>query len=434
MEEASVGSALSDRLLLQREIARGGMGVVFEAQHKRLKTTVAVKTLTRDVLGDIAVRERLFREAQALAAVDDDGVVRVLDCAEDERFGPYVVMEMLRGRPLDGILAARQKLSLVDTVRLVFAVSRTLSAVHARGIVHRDIKPANMFITREGRSDRVKLLDFGIAILPSTLPSRLRLTRPGAICGTPEYMSPEQLFARTEIDARADIFGLGAVAYECLSGRLPFPSDLRERTLMHANNVAPSLLNLENPAIPPAVARVVDRALRVGPAERFETIAMFAESLGSAAGIEAGPLELLESRPVPTTEVAPADSSTRGTDPTELVIDLVQRRRTPRAPYLTPVRLTLPWTAQHVDGRSQDISESGMQINIPAALPIGTAVTLKFAVPGTGAIVVAPAVVRWCREARGLAHSVGVEFTQPIEGAEQSIRRYIAWFAEQHDA
>lgn len=179
MEEASVGCSLSDRLLLQREIARGGMGIVFEARHERLRTTVAVKTLTRDVLGDTAVRERLFREAQALALVDDGGVVRVLDCAEDHRYGPYVVMEMLRGRPLDGILAARKRLSLSDTVRLVHAVARTLVAVHARGMVHRDIKPANLFITRDGRHDRVKLLDFGIALLPQSIPPRVRLTRQG---------------------------------------------------------------------------------------------------------------------------------------------------------------------------------------------------------------------------------------------------------------
>jgi serine/threonine protein kinase len=434
MEEASVGCALSDRLLLQREIARGGMGVVFEARHERLRTTVAVKTLTRDVLGDIAVRERLFREAQALALVDDGGVVRVLDCAEDNRHGPYVVMEMLRGRPLDGILTARQRLSLSDTVRLVHSVARTLSAVHARGMVHRDIKPANLFITRDGRADRVKLLDFGIALLPQSVPPRMRLTRPGAICGTPEYMAPEQLFARDVVDQRADVFGLAAVTYECLSGRLPFPSDLRERALLHSRGEAPPLLNLESPSIPLSVARVIDRALNLDPAQRFETVMLFAEALSGVAGVSAGPLKLLDSNPIPTGEVAAVnDANIQGTDPTELVIDLVQRRRTPRAPYLTPVRVSIGTALQYLDGRSQDISESGMQINLPAALPVGSTVQLRFALPVTGTLVTVNGVVRWCRDARAGAHSIGVEFVGAIEEGESAIRRYIAWFGTQQE-
>lgn len=434
MEEASVGCALSDRLLLQREIARGGMGVVFEARHERLRTTVAVKTLTREVLGDIAVRERLFREAQALALVEDAGIVRVLDCAEDPRHGPYVVMEMLRGRPLDGILTARQRLSLSDTVRLVAAVARTLSAVHAGGMVHRDIKPANIFITRDGRHDRVKLLDFGIALLPQSVPPRMRLTRPGAICGTPEYMAPEQLFARDVIDVRADVFALAAVAYECLSGKLPFPSDLRERAMLHSRNEAPALLNIEQPSIPLSVARVIDKALNVNPAERFENVMLFAEALLGVAGVSDGPLQLLESRPIPTAETGSTnDTMIHGTDPTELVIDLVQRRRTPRAPYLTPVRVTNPSTLQHYDGRSQDISESGMQLNLPVALPIATPVLLKFALPVTGTLVTVQAVVRWCREARSNMHSLGIEFSGPVETGESAIRRYVAWFSTQQE-
>jgi serine/threonine protein kinase len=408
------------------------MGVVFEARHERLRTTVAVKTLTRDVLGDIAVRERLFREAQALALVDDGGVVRVLDCAEDNRHGPYVVMEMLRGRPLDGILAARQRLSLSDTVPLVFSVARTLSAVHARGVVHRDIKPANLFITRAGRHDLVKLLDFGIALLPQSVPPRLRLTRPGAICGTPEYMAPEQLFARDVVDPRADVFGLAAVTYECLSGRLPFPSDLRERAIMHSRGDLPPMLNLESPSIPLSVARVIDRALSVDPAQRFETVMLFAEALAGVSGVSAGPLNLLDSKPIPMGEVAPVNNANiQGTDPTEIVIDLVQRRRTPRAPYLTPVRVSVASGVQHIDGRSQDISESGMQINLPVALPLSSAVQLRFALPVTGVLVTVQGVVRWCRAARANAHSIGVEFVGAVEEGESAIRRYVAWFGTQ---
>lgn len=433
MEEAVVGSVLSDRLVLQREIARGGMGVVFEAQHPRLHSSVAVKLLTRETLGDVLIRERLLREAEVLAMVNDPGVVRVLDCAEDERHGPYMVMEMLRGRSLDGILAARHSLPIAETVRLVRAIADSLVEVHARGIVHRDIKPSNLFVVREGRDEVVKLLDFGIALLPESSPPRHKITRPGAICGTPEYMAPEQLFSSDQIDARADVFSLAAVVYECLSGKVPFGSDLAQRAAMHSRGVGAPMLNVINPAISLSVARVIDKALSVLPESRFETTAHFAEALLGVAGVAMGPLHLLSPAMNVRAEAPPHLNDTQiGVDPTELVIDLVQRRRAPRAPYLTPVRVLLDGTNENADGRSQDISESGLQLVLQRPLAIGERVTLRFALPLAGTLVAARGVVRWCRSNRGHSHAVGVEFEHPLEAGADFVRRYVAWFGDNH--
>jgi serine/threonine protein kinase len=436
MEEAAVGSVLADRLVLQREIARGGMGVVFEARHQRLRTQVAVKLLTHETLGDIHVRERLFREAQALAMVGERGVVRVLDCAEDSRHGPYVVMEMLRGRPLDGILAARRTIGLADSVRVIDQVAQTLSEVHAHGVVHRDVKPSNLFIVREGRSDSVKLLDFGIALLPKSSPERVKITRSGAICGTPEYMSPEQLFARDVVDARSDVFSLAAVAYECLSGRIPFGSDLRDRAVMHSQGQGAPMLNVVNPAIPLTVARVIDKALSVDPNARFESAQLFAEALKGVAAVPEGSLQLLA--PLATQAFAEhpklRNTDVGVADPTELVIDLVQRRRSPRAPFLTPVRVLAGSSNEAFDGRSQDISERGMQVLLHSPLAVGTRVTLKFALPMTGTLIATSAVVRWCRNGRGASHAVGFEFDEAVESGADVIRRYVAWFGESEQA
>lgn len=435
MEEAAVGSVLGGRLVLQREIARGGMGVVFEARHRRLQSQVAVKLLSHETLGDIHVRERLFREAQALALLTEQGVVRVFDCAEDPSHGPFVVMEMLRGRSLDGILAARHTIGIADVLAIVQQLAETLSAVHARGVVHRDVKPSNLFIVREGRSDVVKLLDFGIALLPSSM-TRVKITREGAICGTPEYMSPEQIFAQDKVDARSDVFSLAVVAYECLSGRVPFGSDLRERAVMHARHESAALLSAINPAIPLTVARVIDKALAVDPTQRFETTSHFAEALMGVAGGPPHPLQLLSGLP----NGSPIESSRSHktdvgvVDPTDLVIDLVQRRRAPRAPFLTPVRVLVSATNEALDGRSQDISEIGMQVVLHSPLAIGTRVALKFALPTTGTLVAVHAIVRWCRSARGVAHAIGFEFDGPIESGADAVRRYVAWFGESASA
>lgn len=441
MQEAVVGSVIADRLVLRREIARGGMGVVFEAEHRRLRTPVAVKLLNNETLGNVMIRERLFREAEVLARVRDRGIVRVLDCAEDEHHGPYFVMEMLRGRALDGLLASRHQLPLSDVVKLVNLAAQALAEVHSLGVVHRDVKPANLFIVREGREDIVKLLDFGIALLPDGDAARHRLTRPGSICGTPEYMAPEQLFAQDAIDARADVFALAATAYECLTGRVPFGSDLQARTHLHARGVGASMLNVLNPAISLAVARVIDKALSVDPAQRFDTAEHFAAALAGVANVGAGPLQLLSPTVGSPASVAaaavavPAPTSlsrtTVGvTDPTELVIDLVQRRRSPRAPYLTPVRVLAGPDNEIHDGRAQDISESGMQIVLNRELSVGTKVTLRFALPMSGTLAVVRAVVRWARSNRGQTHAIGFEFEHPLEHGADFVRRYVAWFSE----
>lgn len=441
MEEARVGCTIDGRFTLVREISRGGMGVVFEAEHPLLGTTVAIKLLVAENLSQPAIVQRLFREAKALAAVRGRGVVQVLDVGLDATFGPYIVMEMLRGRSLDGVLAARTKMSLAETVRLVSQIGSTLSWVHRRGVVHRDLKPSNVLLVPEGDDNAVKLIDFGIAILPNHAQLE-RLTAPGLICGTIEYMAPEQLLGG-RADKTCDIFSLGVIAFECISGSLPFGSDIASRISAHSTRQSAPLLNLLSNACSVSVARVIDRALMLDPAARYGDALEFAEALATAAAnsVARAPAERtvaavsakgmsVERSSAPTPPMTTDDIAV--VNPTELVLDLVRRRRHARAPYLTPVRVVDTARGADLDGRSQDVSASGIQILLPEALPIGTRVILRFASPITGRLVAAAAVVRWCGERRNARFPVGFEFENEIE-ARGDIQRYIEWFGVTSD-
>lgn len=441
MEEASVGCMIGGRFTLLREISRGGMGVVFEAKHPHLGTTVAVKVLSAENLSHPTIVQRLLREAQALATVRGRGVVQVLDAGLDPAYGPYIVMEMLRGRSLDGVLAARTKMSLSETVRLVHRIGSTLSWVHRRGVVHRDLKPSNVLLVPEGDENAVKLIDFGIAILPDSAQHE-RLTAPGLICGTIEYMAPEQLLGG-RADKSCDIFSLGVIAFECISGCLPFGSDISSRISAHSAKQHAPLLNLLSNACSVSVAKVIDRALMLDPSARYSDALEFAEALAKsvANSIAYAPAERtiaavnakgmsVERSSGPTPPATADDIAV--VNPTELVLDLVRRRRHARAPYLTPVRVVDTARGIDIDGRSQDVSASGVQVLLPEGLPIGTRVILRFASPITGRLVAAAAIVRWCGERRNARFPVGFEFETEIE-AKDDIQRYIEWFGVKSD-
>ena len=218
-----IGDTVDRRYVLKREIARGGAGTVFEAVHAITTRTVAIKLLHSTSRNNPEICERLLLEARALATVRHPNVVEVLDAGLDRTGEPYLVMEMLEGRPLDGILASRRTLDVSDVVHIARQICDALAFMHARGVVHRDLKPSNVFVTRdEIGQETVKVVDFGIASLPSDWrPNQLRLTAPGGVYGTAEYMAPEQLVAMETVEPRCDQYSLGVLMYEALSGEVP---------------------------------------------------------------------------------------------------------------------------------------------------------------------------------------------------------------------
>jgi serine/threonine-protein kinase len=260
-----VGATVGGKYHLKRRIGAGGMGVVYEATHAELQKRVAIKIMDATRAESEAVAARFRREARAASAVASDHIVQVFDVGLDDDVGLYMVMELLSGEDLaTRLVKAGGRLPLADAVTIGVQAARGLAKAHAAGVVHRDLKPANLFLTtREDGSLCLKLLDFGISklLFPETQSEEAQaLTHAGAIIGTPMYMSPEQ--ARGEaVDASADIWSLGAVLYEVLSGKKPYEESPTIEMLLH--DIAtrlPEPLSKVAPWVPREVATVVESA------------------------------------------------------------------------------------------------------------------------------------------------------------------------------
>jgi serine/threonine protein kinase len=274
---------LGSRYRLVREIGRGGMGVVWEAELEPLGKRVAIKVLRRAALANPGPAARFLREALAVSAVGHEHIVKVDDFGTDERGEPYLVMELLAGRSLAAEIAEHGRLPWPRAARILLQLCDALAAAHRHGIVHRDIKPANVFLVeRDDRRDFCKLLDFGLCKpLDGSVPVVLE-THAGAMIGTPAYMAPEQIDGR-RVDGRADLYALGCVAYEMLTGRLAFSA-------RRADEVFDAHLNGERPTLdddvecPPGLAPVLARALARDRDARFADAAEMAAAIRRVGG------------------------------------------------------------------------------------------------------------------------------------------------------
>ena len=251
---------------LDEEIGRGGMGVVYRATDTRLGRAAAIKVLPAESTGNAERTQRFVQEARAASALNHPNIITIYEIGEDQG-NTFIAMELVDGTPLDKVLT-RGRLPIATALDYATQVAGALAAAHARGIIHRDIKPANIIITADGR---VKLLDFGLAKLIERGPSEPTLTAlettPGIVMGTLAYMSPEQAEGRP-VDARADIFSLGAVIYEMLAGRRPFAGSSGVGLITAILRDQPPPLRTLREDAPPAVVETVERALAKDPAAR----------------------------------------------------------------------------------------------------------------------------------------------------------------------
>lgn len=220
------GTLVEGRYRLARAIAAGAMGTVHEADDLKTGERVALKLLKGQLHGDAGIRRRFRREASILQALDHPGIVRILDVGQDEGERSFTVMELLRGETLEARIA-RGPMQVLELRPIALAVCETLAAVHAHGVVHGDVKPANVFLP-SGGSFPIKLVDFGL----SKIEGLERLTRTGELTGTPAYMAPELLTGQGTVDGRVDLYALGVVLYEALSGKLPFMTRKHPGALM----------------------------------------------------------------------------------------------------------------------------------------------------------------------------------------------------------
>ena len=261
------------------EIGRGGMGAVYEAIDTRIGRRVALKIIRPEYAASPAARERFLREARAAAQISHDNVVTIFEA--DERGGmPYMAMPHLEGEPLDAILE-RGGVRWSEAVRIGRETAAGLAAAHALGLIHRDIKPSNLWI--EAPNGRVKILDFGLA---KAIDSDADLTRPGAILGTPSYMSPEQARGQ-KLDARTDLFSLGAVLYRLVAGRLPFPGSTPNAALIALATEEPVPLRQLVPGLPEPLVDLIHRLLDKRPEARPASAADVIAVLNSLPGDDA---------------------------------------------------------------------------------------------------------------------------------------------------
>lgn len=258
-----VGLAVGGKYEIRRVIGAGGMGVVCEAMHLDLGKRVALKLIDKSMKDSDAIIKRFRREATAAGRIQSDHIVDVFDVNADARVGLYMVMEHLTGEDLQARLERESKVDTKTGVMIAHQIARGLAKAHEAGVIHRDLKPANVFLTaRDNGQLLVKLLDFGVSKILRDETASARITGSGTPIGTPLYMSPEQAEGKDDVDGRADIWSLGAVLYEALSGAPPFA----DRGSYHGTIVGiltsrPKLLQDAAPWVPAELARVIDAML-----------------------------------------------------------------------------------------------------------------------------------------------------------------------------
>ena len=271
---ARSGELLAGKYRVLDELGRGGMGVVVRAEDTRLKRTVALKFLSAELTGDPEARERFVQEARAASALEHPNICTIFEIDEAPDGRLFMAMACYEGESLRDRLK-RGRLGQAEALSVAVQTARGLAKAHEKGIVHRDVKPGNVFLTDDNQA---KILDFGLAKLVSDI----RLTRTGAALGTLAYMSPEQAQGRP-VDQRTDVWSLGVMLYEMLTGQLPFGGD-SEGSLLQAVISRPARpLRKVDPAVPAGIERVVLRALEKAPADRYRTMADFLADLEALA-------------------------------------------------------------------------------------------------------------------------------------------------------
>ena len=273
------GDVILGKYKVERVIGLGGMGAVVSARHLQLEERVAIKFLLPAMLSNEEVVQRFLREAKAAIRIRSEHCVRVLDVGTLETGAPYMVMEYLEGQDLAAIAETNAVLPIADVIDWVLQAGEALAEAHALGIVHRDLKPANLFLTRRADgTPSVKVLDFGIS-KQATSGIDAGVTKTQAVLGSPRYMSPEQMRSTKDVDARADVWALGAVVHELVSGRPPFDAETMTALCAAILQDPPRSMLATRPYAPPQLEAAVRGALEKDRDRRFANVAQLAAAL-----------------------------------------------------------------------------------------------------------------------------------------------------------
>ena len=338
--DSLVGTTLAGKYRIDARLNEGGMGTVYKGCHVLMDKTVAIKVLRPSLAADEKIVARFSREARAASRISHPNALTVTDFGEDDSGHVFLVMEFLSGRTLKQLIRDEGPLPLPRVVDITRQIADALNAAHQQGVVHRDLKSDNIMLVDTMGGDHAKVLDFGIAkINEADGQIDTNLTAPNLVIGTPQYMSPEQCAQDSEIDARSDIYSLGVILYEMLVGHVPFSGESPTMVMMkHLQEVVPSVLDERND-VPPAVGRVVARAMAKVRDNRYQHIAELIDDLVIASG-----MTLTRTAPASVTSPSgppPADG------PDEVTVVRTREEPPPastyrRAPVTVPVAAPMP--------------------------------------------------------------------------------------------
>jgi len=302
IHDAKLGLLLLGRYRIVRKLGEGGMGAVYEGLHEMLSKRLAIKCLHAQFASNPEIVERFYREAHAATAVGNEHIIEVTDVGTFDDGSPFIVMEFLDGVEFGKLIEQEGSLPITRLVHIVTQVCSALAAAHARGIVHRDMKPENIFLIPRGRDrDFVKVLDFGISKMREQNESiGGGLTRTGMALGTPYYMAPEQAQGVRDIDHRADIYSVGIILYQGLTGNLPFDAESYPALLLKIMSERPAPMRVFRNDIPDALEQVVMQAMARDRSVRFQTIEALSAALSRFAVLQTlPPSSLGSSTPMP---------------------------------------------------------------------------------------------------------------------------------------
>ena len=294
---------IAGKYRIEGVLGKGGMGIVFAAQHELLFQRVAIKLLLAEAVGTPEAVSRFLHEARAAARIQSEHVARVMDVGITETGLPYMVIELLEGGDLAKILEERGRIPFMQAVDWVLEALEAIAQAHALGIVHRDLKPSNLYLARrQNGASIVKVLDFGISKSTTSFgPQSAALTSTQSMLGSPLYMSPEQLRSTKTVDARADIWALGVILHELLSGAVPFMGESLGELFVAILEQEPAPLRATAPDVPPQLEQVVRRCLLRNVQHRFANVAELAQALAPFASTQgAGSVARIVSTIVPS--------------------------------------------------------------------------------------------------------------------------------------